>query len=667
MKLKSIIITILLLAVSAEYSYSQEKFRDIEDIGMNYTGNITAPDFPQGAEWLNTDKPLSIKDFKGKLVLLDFWTFCCINCMHIIPDLKKLEEKYHSELVVIGVHSAKFLTEQGTENIRNAILRYGLEHPVINDKDFIVWNEYTASAWPTLVLIDPNGKVIGTSTGEGVYDLFDPVISSAISYYDANGPALDRTPVKFALEKNKEPKSLLNYPGKITADATGSRLFVTDSDNNRILVLKPDSDGSKVEIQDVIGSGRQGSKDGSYANAEFFHPQGIAFSADKLYVADTENHLIRVIDLATKQVKTIAGLGYQSKEFGYVSGKADEVALNSPWDLVVIGDKLYIAMAGSHQLWVMNLSTNEIGVYAGSGNENIVDGTFEKSALAQPSGITTGNGLLYFADSEVSGVRSADLSSGGRVRTIVGSGLFDFGDIDGKGTRARLQHPIGITYNPQDNLLYVADTYNNKIKIVNPETKEAKTYSGSGLEGNRDGISDAQFNEPNGLVIVNGKIYVTDTNNHLIRVIDMQTKEVKTVVITNPEKLMANVKQDKKRVINAIKLDGVGLKSGDTKLKFNFSLPEGYHINPDAMPEVSASSDDNVIDAVEKDINTASPMFEVPVKVNGKSGKINLEVLIYYCDTENAGICKFRDLYFEIPVNISSAGKDEVEISYMLN
>ena len=294
-ELKRIIFT-LLLVFAAAGGFAQQKFDNIEEPRVSYFGNITAPDFPAGAEWLNTDKPISIKDLKGKLVLIDFWTFCCINCIHIIPDLHKLEEKYKNELVVVGVHSAKFLTERGTENIRQAILRYGIEHPVINDKDFEVWNQYTASAWPTLVLVDPRGKVIGMTTGEGVLKTFDPIISSAIQEYDNIGNVLNREPIKLALEKDKAPKSLLSFPGKIAADKQNKRLYITDSNSNRVLILKLNESGDAVEVLDVIGTGKQGAADGGYGDAEFFHPQGIVFDKDKLYIADTENHLIREID-----------------------------------------------------------------------------------------------------------------------------------------------------------------------------------------------------------------------------------------------------------------------------------------------------------------------------------------------------------------------------------
>ncbi len=220
-----------------------------------YAGKVNAPEFPENLEWLNTDKPVSMKDLRGKVVLLDFWTFCCINCMHVIPDLQKLEAKYPNELVVIGVHSAKFTTEQGTENIREAILRYGLEHPVVNDRDFEVWNSYAVNAWPTFIIIDPDGKVVGKHSGEGIFPLFDQVITGIIREFEPKGK-IDRSPLRFALEKSKAPDSYLSYPGKVAVDQSQKILFITDSNHHRVLMVSI-SDGAVVEI---IGQGSGGAE-----------------------------------------------------------------------------------------------------------------------------------------------------------------------------------------------------------------------------------------------------------------------------------------------------------------------------------------------------------------------------------------------------------------------
>ena len=234
------------------------------------------------------------------------------------------------------------------------------------------------------------------------------------------------------------------------------------------------------EILEVIGSGRQGQQDGSFEEAEFFHPQGTYLDGDILYIADTENHTIRKANLTTRMVETILGCGRQANTHNE-PGYGTNVCLNSPWDVVKVGEKLYIAMAGPHQLWEADVNTLDAKPYAGSAREARIDGPLLQAALAQPSGITTDGKKLYFADSEVSSIRSADLDPRGKVETIIGEDLFEYGDIDGGRDKARLQHPLGVTY--YDGKLYVADTYNSKIKIIDPVKKTSTTYAGTGKSG----------------------------------------------------------------------------------------------------------------------------------------------------------------------------------------
>src|SRR5258705_171403 len=296
---------------------------------------VRAPEITGGRGWLNTETPLSIAALKGKVVLLDFWTYGCINCIHIIPDLKKLEAKYPNELVVIGVHSAKFKNEKETENIRRIILRYELEHPVYNDADFAVWQSYGVRAWPTQILIDPAGYVIGGVSGEGNYELLDQTIQKVIDDFRKRGE-LNEQPLKLVLERAKIGDLPLAFPGKILADQKSDRLYIADSDHNRIVIAS--LDGTLLE---TIGNGVHGARDGSFEQATFFRPQGMALSGDTLYVADTENHLIRQVDLKSKTVQTIAGTGAQSTQHG-AAGPALSIALNSPWDLQLVGRALYI-------------------------------------------------------------------------------------------------------------------------------------------------------------------------------------------------------------------------------------------------------------------------------------------------------------------------------------
>ena len=456
--------------------------------------------------------------------------------MHVFPQLRKLEHKYKNELAVIGVHSAKFTSEQNTDNLRKAVLRYELEHPVINDGQFTVWKQYSGRAWPTLIFIDPQGKIIGKHEGEITFEDFDSVIAQMVEEFEGKG-ILDRTPLdhrpKAPLSATGRPgsadgrmeeggKSALAFPGKVLADEATDRLFISDSNHNRIIISTLDG-----EVRQVIGSGEAGFDNGDFRTASFDHPQGMALDGDVLYVADTENHAIRRVDLAGGKVETVAGTGRQARGFGK-GGEASSTDLSSPWDLALHDGTLYIAMAGNHQLWSLDLEAKRVRPYAGNGREAPVDGPLLSASLDQPSGITTDGKVLYFADSEASAIRTADLSDSGRVGTIVGQDLFVFGDVDGTGDAVRLQHPIGIHYH--DGVLYVADTYNNKIKRVFPQTRSVLTMLGTGEPGYLDDeANQALFHEPGDVSVAAGKLYVADTNNHAIRVAGLDTGEVGTL------------------------------------------------------------------------------------------------------------------------------------------
>ena len=439
--------------------------------------------------------------------------------MHVFPQLRKLERKYRAELMVIGVHSAKFTSERDTDNLRKAVLRYEIEHPVVNDGRFEVWQQYGGRAWPTLVFLDPQGKIIGKHEGEITFEDFDPIIGQMVAEFDESG-LIDRTSLSFRTEQ--EVASGLSFPGKVLADEPSGRLFISDSNHNRILVTTLEG-----EIRQVAGGGLAGLQDGDFLGARFDHPQGMALDGDVLYVADTESHAIRKVDLAARTVETVAGTGQQARS-DRLGGDSLSADLSSPWDLALHGGILYIAMAGTHQLWSLDLKEGQARPYAGNGREAPVDGPLLSASLDQPSGITTDGQKLYFADSEASAIRTADLDGSGRVSTIVGLDLFVFGDVDGTGDQVRLQHPLGVHF--YDGILYIADTYNNKIKRVLPQTRGGFTLLGTGEAGYRDGPGDqALFHEPGDVSIAAGKLYIADTNNHVIRVADLATREVSTL------------------------------------------------------------------------------------------------------------------------------------------
>ncbi len=464
--------------------------------------------------------------------------------MHILPQLRKLERRYWDTLAVIGVHSAKFPGEKETANVREAVIRYGIEHPVVNDHAFSVWRAYSVRAWPTLVFIDPQGKVIGKHEGEFEAEALGNVIDSMVAEFDA-ARLLDRRLLEYQLEAAEVSNRPLSFPGKVVADAPNKRLFIADSGHNSVLVA--DMTG---RVLSAIGSGDPGQRDGAFADAQFNGPQGMAVDGDALYVADAGNHTIRKIDLVERTVSTIAGSGEQSL-FRHQGGDALSVALNSPYDLALgpaldggggplassgrsFKSALYVAMAGFHQIWEMDLRTGTITAFAGDGREDIVDGPRPQARLAQPYGLTLQGDRLYFVDSETSAVRLVTTDPDGTVGTIVGTGLFDFGDRDGAGRSALLQHVQGIAAG--DGVIYVADTYNNKIKEIRPETGEVITIAGSGKTGRQDGPArDASFNEPAGLSYADGRVYIADTNNHLVRVLGLMTGTVSTLEISRQD------------------------------------------------------------------------------------------------------------------------------------
>jgi sugar lactone lactonase YvrE len=489
-----------------------------------YRRGPKAPELEGGVGWLNTAGPVRIKDLKGKVVVLDFWTYCCINCIHTLPDLAKLEKKYANELVVVGVHSAKFNTEKGTENIRKAILRYEINHPVVNDAEMKIWRAYGANSWPTLVLIDPEGYVVGQDSGEGLYPVLDKAIGRLIEIHKER-KTLNERPLRFELARHQEKgDSPLFFPGKVLADAAGKRLFIADSTHHRIVIT--DLAGKKIA---AAGVGEPGKADGAFDKASFNDPQGMALKGETLYVADRKNHLIRALDLKAKTVTTVAGTGQQGQD-RWKGGAPRAVGLNSPWDLLLHGDTLYVAMAGHHQIWALDLKRDRLTPFAGNGRENIRDGGLAEANFAQPSGLTTDGKTLYVADSEVSAVRAVPLDGRGEVRTIVGEGLFEFGDTDGEGDKVRLQHALGVAYH--DGKLYVADTYNSKVKVIDPEKRTARTFLGGEERG---WLATPLLNEPAGISYADGKLYLADTNAHRIRVIDLKTKAVSTLKLQGVE------------------------------------------------------------------------------------------------------------------------------------
>lgn len=591
--------------------------------------------YPDSAhvKWFNTREDLTLAThLKGKVVVLDFWTYCCINCIQLVPKLHELEQRYsgNPEVVFVGVHSPKFENEKEDASVRDAIIKHEIDHPCVNDPDRHLWRHIGAGGWPSLAVISPSGSLVYITVGGGQQKMneLQALVDSLLLLYaaesdlrqirrqvveftqrrkassddDGDGsqqaepqttvvdkgkqndvddddeeeddgqalPPLNRKPVQLALEKDKLAlgQAPLRFPHGVAVDREGDRMFVADSGHHRILVLSLDG-----AFRTAIGSddATTGLVDGDYATARFHSPLGLSYAGeDKLYVADSENHCIRCVRLAEERVVTVAGTGQRGYE-RKGGGRALEWSLSNPWDVASHGHDLYIAMAGTHQIWKYNEQSEEISLVSGSGSELNFnhDDDILQSGWAQPSGLSVahdskkGDVSLFVADAESSTVRATHFGQDrSYTETIVGGGLdpsdlFAFGDADGKGTAARLQHPLGVLYIPAaagaarkglGGSVVVSDTYNHRLKLVDPRKKAVVTLAGTGRAALIDGTGvEAAFAEPTGLALhsLNGSgepvVVVCDTNNHALRLLNLATRGVKTLDITGVPRLTAAV------------------------------------------------------------------------------------------------------------------------------
>ncbi|MFB6653908.1 thioredoxin-like domain-containing protein [Streptomyces microflavus] len=461
---------------------------------MATRARVRAPELIGKGGWLNTgDRQYTLSELRGRIVILDFWTFCCVNCLHVLDELRELEEKHRDTVVIIGVHSPKFVHEAEHQAVVDAVERYEVHHPVLDDPELATWKQYAVRAWPTLVVIDPEGYVVAQHAGEGHAHAIEKLVEELEAEHGAKG-TLRRGDGPYVAP---EPVAThLRFPGKALLLPDGGFL-VSDTTRHRLVEL--DEDGETVRRH--FGTGERGLSDGGPDEARFSEPQGLAVLPDgRIAVADTVNHAIRALDLTTGVTSTLAGTGRQWWQGTPTSGPAREVDLSSPWDLAWFGDRLWIAMAGVHQLWTYDPEDRAVRVAAGTTNEGLVDGPAAEAWFAQPSGlaVSADGERLWIADSETSALRWVDRDE--HVHTAVGTGLFDFGHRDGAASQALLQHPIGVTALP-DGSVAISDTYNHALRRYDPATDEVTTLA-------------TDIREPSDAVLVDGDLVVVESARH---------------------------------------------------------------------------------------------------------------------------------------------------------
>jgi hypothetical protein len=470
---------------------------------------LRAAELPDGLTWVNVSPGRRLAELRGRVVLLHFFTYSNINSLHNLQELRYLENKYHDGMTVLGIHTPKFTEERNAANVLKAVNRTYIRHPVASDPDFLGWQTYGARAWPSIAVIDPEGQLVGIYSGEGRRGELDALVGRLLD----DAAAQDARVYEPAQSVSKpEPKMPLRFPGKVVA--TDNMLYVSDSGHNRILETTHEG-----RILRQFGSGNPGFWDGRGPDAGFADPQGLAVMKEFLFVADRGNHAIRRIRLISGEVETVAGTGTQGRLIDTDLPDPHTVPINSPWDLAVGGDRLFIAMAGQHQVWSLDLVRHRIGVYSGTGRPGMDDAAVALGTHAKPSGLSATPQALYVADADASAVRTIRTGEG-MIKTLVGGGLYEFGDVDGPATQARLQHPMGVSADSTGSILWVADTFNNKVKALSLRGGSVKTLQ-----------LTYRFHEPGGIHAHGNSLWVANTNAHEIVRIDTGSGVAKRVPV----------------------------------------------------------------------------------------------------------------------------------------
>lgn len=604
-------------------------------------GAVRAPDVPPGLPWFNTPRPLRLAELRGRFVLLDFWTSGCINCLHVLPDLHRLEAAHADALVVIGVHAPKFAEERTEASVAAAVRRYGVGHPVVSDADLALWSAYAVRAWPTLVLIDPDGYVVAQRSGEGAFAPFDRVLTEQIPRYRAAG-RLHPAPLPAADDDDDPPPVAgavaLRYPAGLAADAAGGRLFIADTGHHRLLVA--DVAGRVLQ---TIGAGAPGLVDGPAETARFRDPRGLAYDAetDALFVADTGNHAVRRVDLATGAVATLTGTGRQAPWGAATTGET-EGALSSPWDVLLHDGWVWVAMAGVHQIWRLDPATGQGAAWAGNAYEHLVDAPRRDAQLAQPSALATDGAHLFFLDAESSALRRVPFGGDdAAVETLIGEGLFAFGDVDGRRPQARLQHPLGLLWTPDG--LVLADTYNHRLKRYDAAARAVFTLAGDGRRGRADGGPNAaRFDEPGALAWDGARVVVADTNNHRLAAVDLGTGVVTPLSVSAPSTPERTALAPRR------------VAPGEVTLTVQIALPAGSVPNAEHPGTLRLALPDGVREAPA----APSVRFTFPLSADAEAV---LGGAVYHC-AESDGTCRVAPVGLRLPLRVRAGAEREAHV-----
>ncbi|MFP8959512.1 NHL domain-containing thioredoxin family protein [Streptomyces nanhaiensis] len=613
---------------------------------MTKRARVRAPELVGKGGWLNTGgKELTLADLRGKCVIVDFWTFCCINCLHVIDELRELEERHRDTVVVVGVHSPKFVHEAEHRAVVDAVERYEVHHPVLDDPELATWKQYAVRAWPTLVVIDPEGYVVAQHAGEGHVHAIEKLVAELEAEHEAKG-TLRRGDGPY-VPPEPEPTDL-RFPGKALVLPSGN-LLVTDTTRHRLVELEPDGE----TVVRRIGDGTRGLADGPEEKARFNEPQGLALLPDgRVAVADTVNHALRAWDPDGGGVTTLAGTGRQWWQGSPVSGPAREVDLSSPWDVAWWEGRLWIAMAGVHQLWAYDPAAGTVSVAAGTTNEGLVDGPADQAWFAQPSGLAAAGDRLWVADSETSALRWIERDGGGEgsgdgggdgdgggtgftVRTAVGTGLFDFGHRDGAAGQALLQHPLGVTALP-DGSVAVCDTYNHALRRYDPAVGEVTTLA-------------TDLREPSDAVLVEDDIVVVESARHRLTRLRLPEEAVRV-----------------ESVAHRTRREATEVAPGTLRLDVVFQAPPGQKLDTRYGPATRLLVDSTPPELLADGAGRGTDLSRELVLADGVTeGVLHVSAMAASCDDDPATeypACHVHQQDWGVPVRVTADGASRLPL-----
>ena len=602
---------------------------------------VRAPELIGRGGWINTGgKALNIADFRGKFLLLDFWTFCCANCLHVLDELRPLETKWHDELVVVGFHSPKFVHEAEHSAVLAAVDRYDVHHPVLDDPDLTTWKSYAVRAWPTLALVDPEGYVVAQFSGEGHAHALDAMLEQLVEEHASKG-TLHRGTGPYVPPARQE--TLLRFPGKAAVLSDGA-ILVSDSANHRLVIFESDAQTPRA----FIGAGTRGFVDGAPDVAMFSEPQGVCVLPDEVaravgydvVIADSVNHALRGLRLSDLHVSTLAGNGKQWMQNDPLpqSGNPSQ-PMSTPWDVAWWPERheVVIAMAGIHTLWGYSPEHKTLSLVAGTTNEGLVDGEYAMAWFAQTSGVAVDNeGTLWLADSETSALRRM---RNGVVHSEVGRGLFDFGHVDGSADQALMQHPLGVAVLP-DGSIGVADTYNGAVRRFDPVTKTMTTLA-TGLA------------EPSDIVVL------PDAQRaHVLLVVESAAHQLVRIPLPDEALQVDGVRHRTQR-------PATDVASGAFRINVPFTAPAGQKLDDRYGPSTHLVVSSTPQELLVSGAGSGEELFrDIVIAPGFTEGVLHVSARAASCDADGAEFpaCHVHQQDWGVPIRITEEGATSLSL-----